>query len=628
MTFSKLPPVLGMAGVISTKPGAMVGEEAWLVRAFAAGPSSTLIEWRGDGMFVVTAEPSHEAGMAAGSFQRGIPEAGHARGVLLGHYYGDARRMETASRSTQTLQRYGERGLAAFNEINGAWTGVVWNSRTQEALFVRDGLGIYTLFAGRIGDRIYFTTDLRVFQAAGLFAEPDEQAWLEFLHYLYVPAPRTVSTGVVAVHPGHALVISNQVRQERYAVRRFVEGPALAPGTSFEEALDPHLPEFEDRLLTAVRDSLPPTGRVVLTLSGGKDSSTLAVALSKICPDRVLALNVGAKDQRVDEAADAALVCKALGLEFQSYVPTDEELAHGVYRFARVQDQPVGDIAALPYFLAMSQLPPDCTVILDGTGNDYYFGIPSTAKGAIRYQRRLEWQKRLPGPLWPLALRLMALGPDGYRQQARLWQRPIEETFVAWEGWSADELEALAGHEVSFAGTRLWEVMRAADPQNWIALLTDVICGVWEPHTAYRKAVHFAHALGRAIRFPFIDSRLAAFVNDLPMELKYRNGVNKQILRAYMKRNLPREIVEKPKSPFVFDVNRILSNPVHRWPESLERDGVLKPVAGWSDRPIRTLQASHARAPQDARWQHRLYALCLLATVSGMSRGYAPSSGY
>ena len=86
--------------------------------------------------------------------------------------------------------------------------------------------------------------------------------------------------------------------------------------------------------------------------------------------------------------------------------------------------------------------------------------------------------------------------------------------------------------------------MRAQPP----FLQTEVVCGVWSPHTSYRKAVYLAHALGRGIRLPFIDDRLASFVNGLPEQLKSRDGVNKQIIRAYMRRNLPREIVEKPKS--------------------------------------------------------------------------------
>jgi asparagine synthase (glutamine-hydrolysing) len=130
------------------------------------------------------------------------------------------------------------------------------------------------------------------------------------------------------------------------------------------------------------------------------------------------------------------------------------------------------------------------------------------------------------------------------------------------------------------------------------------------------------------MRFPFTDSRLASFVQGLPEELKFKDGVNKQILRAYMRKNLPREIVEKPKHGFVFDLNRLFANPAFRWPDEMERAGLLRMLPTWSQGPIHELLRRHAQAPGDARWQYRLYALCLLATVLAVKNGYDPLSAF
>jgi asparagine synthetase B (glutamine-hydrolysing) len=275
----------------------------------------------------------------------------------------------------------------------------------------------------------------------------------------------------------------------------------------------------------------------------------------------------------------------------------------------------------------MERLPEDCTVVLDGTGNDYYFGIPSRAKGVHRYRLRLQVQERLPDPVWRSLVQLMARGPEKVRQLGRYWARPVEESFVAWEGWSLEELTALFHRPVSVDDTYLWQVMREEHTAGWLRLLTEVVARVWEPHSAYRKAVNFARAAGRGIRFPFIDARLADYVRNLPADLKFRGDVNKCLLRAYMHANLPGDIVEKPKSPFVFDLNRLLLNPVHRWPEELHNAGRLKVVPTWADAPVDALLASHRRAPADIRWQHRLYALSLLASVVAISQGYEPVVG-
>ena len=151
-------------------------------------------------------------------------------------------------------------------------------------IFARDCVGGQTLYAAQLDGRIVFATDLRAFHASGMLRALDEEAVAQFLHYLYVPAPRTLVAGCTAVLPGHVLSIGDSTRHEKYATPRFVKGPTIENADELERETERHLPAFEDRLLTAVADCVPERGRVALALSGGKDSSVLAIALSKVCP--------------------------------------------------------------------------------------------------------------------------------------------------------------------------------------------------------------------------------------------------------------------------------------------------------------------------------------------------------
>lgn len=619
------PITFGMAGVIYTDPRRReTYNESWLSTAFRMTPWTTRCDWHSDDMTVVTYQHAHEFKTSPGSFQFRVPTAGDMSGVVFGQFFEMPEpNPQPDSFSNTIISAYSRRGASCFRELNGLWVAVVWDSAGRQAHFARDCIGGQTLQAAQLEGRIVFATDLRAFHAGGLLRAFDEEAIAQFLHYLYVPAPRTLSDGCIAVLPGSVLSIGTTTRQEKYAAPRFVRGAKIPCAEDIEHEIERHLPAFEEKLLAAVADCIPERGRIALALSGGKDSSVLAVALSKICPDRVLAFTVGQRDERLNEAHHAALVCGALGLPHLCYVPTDDDLARGLFDFARVQDQPVGDPAALTYFLGMSRLHEDCTVVIDGTGNDYYFSFPGTDKGLWRYKRRTEIQAAA-GPLWPAFLAVMSLGPLGARRLSQFWRRPVEESFVAWDGWSSAELMQLFGREVSFDGTYLWHLMQGADPANWVEIQTEVNGCIWEPHTAYRKAVHFAHALGKSIRFPFADNRLASFVQGLPEQLQFKDGVNKQILRAYMKNNLPREIVEKPKSGFIVDFDRLFVNPVFCWQKELDRAGLLRALPTWSQQPIDELMTQYKQSPGDPRWQQRLYALCLLATVLAVKDGYDP----
>ena len=592
--------------------------------SFLKTPRIRRTEWRSESIFVVTQEQAEEVGAGVTDSFCEVPTVGSFQGISYGQYFGLGEvDRPTHLASKEMLSAFQQAGSHSFRDVNGAWVGVTWDGARQQACFVRDGLGIQTIYVARMPDRVLFSTDLRLLQFSGMFDNLDENAIAEFLHYLYVPAPLTILKNVYAVLPGHVLWLDEKVRQERYAPPRFVRGAETVESHQTGRTTERYLPEFEKHLLHAVEDCVPRRGRIALALSGGKDSSTLAVALSKVCPDRVLAFNVGSTDERFNEAKDAALVSKALGFAFQSYVPTDRDLAKGLRHFAAVQDTPIGDPAALPYFLAMKNLPDDCCVIFDGTGNDSYFGIPSYAKGVHRYRLRLQIERNMPSNVWKLILRLMSWGPGWMRELREYWSKPSEESFVAWDGWPAEELSTLFRRQVSFADTYLWELMQNGESEDWIALLTNVVCGVWEPHTAYRKAM-LAHALGKGIRFPFTDNRLAQFINRLPVALKFEGGKNKVLLRAYMAKHLPQEILIKPKAPFVFDLNRLMQNSEYRWVEDLNQQGILQILPNLDNESIQQLLSRHAKDPKESKWKFRLYALCLLSTFLAVRRGWNP----
>ena len=621
---------IGMAGVIyaSETDGRNGSETRSMSVLFAEGPRTRKTEWRGRHVYAVTVEHVGEAGGTAGTYSSVMPSSGACEGIVFGQYFGPGSlRAGAETVSRRVCEDYVRDGLPAFLQLNGAWAGALWDNDRHQACLVRDPVGVETLHAAQLPGRVVFATDLRILMCLGLCERVDEQAVVEFLHYLYVPAPRTIADHVRAVLPGHAVRFdeTSQPEQTRYASPRYFPGTRSSPSRDLESEAARYVFELEEHLTQAVADCLPREGRVALALSGGKDSSSLAVVLSKICPERVLAFNVGSPNVLHDEESDAALVARSLGLAFKPYVPTPRQLVEGLHQFLAVQGQPVGDLAALPYFLGMRNLPEDCHVILDGTGNDYYFGIPSVEKAQHRYGRRLAIEGGLPPAAWRLLVRLMALGPVVLRRLAAVWSEPIEESFVSWEGWSREELSRLRGGEVSFENTYLWKVMREGRGSDWIQVLTNVVCGVWEPHAAFRKAFHFAHALGRGIRFPFTDDRLAAFVNGLPAEFKHSEGRNKILLRAFMARHLPGSILTKPKSPFIFDLRLLLANPEYSWIADLSDHGLLRVMPGWDEEVIRELMERHARAPNDTRWQCRVYALCLLAGVMAVNEGWKPT---
>ncbi|MES9945267.1 MAG: asparagine synthetase B family protein [Candidatus Thiodiazotropha sp.] len=612
----RIPPVMvGFAGVIRLDGQShdLKKELDLIDNQFAKSESTSKAVWLGENVAALSYQNTQESKTDSDVKEYTIPVLDGLQGVLHGSLFEQEQSHDHIKSSLRLLEIYRQNDVSKFQTINGAWAGFIFDSKTKTISFIRDRIGIQTLNVIKHGESVYFATDLRLLRNS-VALNIDSQSIAELCHYLYVPAPLTMYKNCTAVLPGHILQIDSQFKQKKYSKDRFVIGDSLNDDNRINEAIEKQLPNFENHLIKAVTDCLPEQGRIALTLSGGKDSSALAIALSKICPDRVVALTIGQSEKRSDETKDARKVCKALGLQHISYYPTDDEIEEGFYKFTALSDQPIGDPATLPYFLGMTKLPDDCNLILDGTGNDYYFGVSSVPRGIWKYQKRIDIEDRVPKYLWRTVLGAMKLTTSNMRNLAKNWDMPIEEAFVAWQGWSSKELEDLLDREVSFEHTYLWNVMGRRKSMTRIELETEVICGVWEPHTAYRKAHYLAHALGKGIRFPFTDNRLAEYINDLPEELKLKNNVNKQILRAYLKANLPEEIVNKKKMGFVFNINRILEDSSYKWIDYLV-NYKEELFSNNAKSIIDKLLKDYRDNPNDPSNQHRLYALMLLAFV-------------
>jgi asparagine synthetase B (glutamine-hydrolysing) len=211
---------------------------------------------------------------------------------------------------------------------------------------------------------------------------------------------------------------------------------------------------------------------------------------------------------------------------------------------------------------------------------------------------------------------MMALGPARYQSQAREWRKPIEETFVHWFGWSQRELEALTGRPTDFSETFMWQQARELMSESWQTVETELYGGIWEPHADYRNTHTLGRALGKAVRFPFVDQRLIRFVNQLPEELKFQGGLNKIILRAFMQKHLPADILAKPKGAFIFDLKPILLRQDESLAGMLLKEGQMQILPEWSLAVIE--RVAEAFEEGDDSLVDRVYAVCLLALWNEM----------
>ena len=76
-------------------------------------------------------------------------------------------------------------------------------------------------------------------------------------------------------------------------------------------------------------------------------------------------------------------------------------------------------------------------------------------------------------------------------------------------------------------------------------------------------------AVSLETRIPLLDPEVVAFGLGLPVDLRMRNGVGKQILRETLKRYVPEQMFTRPKTGFTPPVESWLLGPLRGWAEDL-----------------------------------------------------------
>lgn len=444
------------------------------------------------------------------------------------------------------LRREGE---ACLSRLVGMFALAFWDRRDQSLLLARDRLGKKPLvYAELAGGGLCFASEIQALRAhPGIDLSLDREALSEFLACLYVPAPRTIHSGIRKLPPGHLL----RWRDGRVQVERHWR-PAYAGSRA--PTLDEAVEELLPLLRQAVRDRLVADVPVGCFLSGGIDSSVIAALMAEAVDEPIRSFTMTFAERTYDEREAAAQVANHVGARHME-LPASAELAGLLDRYVMAFGEPFGNPTALLINDLSRKAREHVTVALVGDGGDEVFaGYPRYEGGLLagKYRRLPAWLRK--GVIAPAA-RLIpesSAGRHGFRRLREFLEGanlPDAEMYAAWvEYFGPDERRALLGLPAPPPRpiADLYRRAPSADPLDAMQQ-TDLESFLPGNLLAYGDAMSMDHAL--ELRLPLIDHRLVEAVGRLAPSLRFRDG-KKTLLRAVARRLLPTGIVERPKRGF------------------------------------------------------------------------------
>lgn len=507
-----------------------------------------------------------------------------------------------------TFDRWGI--AASIQRFVGMFALAVWDAERRELHLVRDRLGIKPLYYAWSQGRLWFGSELRSLMVIPeIPRDLDPLALMEYLRYLYVPAPRSIFASVRKLLPGHHLIVKSKQREE----------PTSAPYWSLPEAAmrglqnrvtgndEEVVAEFDRLLQDAVALRMEADVPLGALLSGGIDSSVVVAMMQAASTRPVQTFSIGFPGTEHDEAAMARGVAAHLGTDHHELSVDGGAALELVPRLASHSDEPLADPSQIPTLLVCELARRSVTVALTGDGGDELFGgynrylsgpgmiatasrVPGGARRILGdlvgmvSQDRWDQVYRAVAPLIPAARRQRLPGEkirkagqvfqsggeaEMYRSLLSAWQHPTR--LLAHPRAGADRiLEAL---ESRAAPSALLDRIMLADQM------------VYLPDDLLAKVDRMSMAVSLEARVPLLDHRVVEHSWRLRPEHKVRDGQGKWILRQVLYRRVPRALIDRPKTGFTAPIGAWLKGPLRPWaeshlsPEALTRSGLLDPSA-------------------------------------------------
>jgi asparagine synthase (glutamine-hydrolysing) len=289
-----------------------------------------------------------------------------------------------------------------------------------------------------------------------------------------------------------------------------------------------------------------------LLQSGGKDSTTLAIAIAEARPDTTCITYLGGREE--NEVASAQHVARTLGLRHEQLV-CDPGRAYDRYLdiLARM---PLlcADFALLSYVdLATEIASRGGDGVIDGLGSDTYFGAPVKLKQRILF--RLARGLRLPA----FVFELPGVGTSFQLCYAlsTLQMDPVERVFPGSRFTDA-EVEELFGRPIAhLSRERLTlfkgELASAASLDEW----RDISLSIAGAAGGFAKGLYTADALSLQAAFPFCDRGFREWIYRQIPTSKMTDPVSK-INKVLVRNHIATRFDELPyvskKGSFRFDL--------------------------------------------------------------------------
>lgn len=422
------------------------------------------------------------------------------------------------------LAAYSKWGYDCVSKFNGMWSFAIYDPARKIVFCSRDRLGVKPFhFTRTKSGGFAFASEIPALLAlVGASAQINPARLASYIvSGATDDGPETLYSGIRELRGARNGIFD--LRNNSWTECQYW---SLPNSPDFEGSEEEALEVFEDIFESAVRLRLHADVPVALLLSGGVDSSAIALAIQRV-GGKVMSVTSSFPDYpEIDETGYAAIAAKSCGLPHKLVQPNISDAVSCEPLLTKAQASPYGSLSLYVHWAILRSIKENrIPVVLSGQGGDELFF------GYERYYANY-WRSH-----WPSFMKMYAVGAEMSRNSGLGRFKSLQYLlYFGVDGlqWQLRKLRASsafkrqlidAAYEVpdsilkTRAGLQSTELTQATLPR----LLR------YDDRTSGSLAVE--------TRLPFLDYRLVQFAYALPWKTNINGGWTKYLLRKYLDRH-------------------------------------------------------------------------------------------
>ena len=421
-------------------------------------------------------------------------------------------------------------GYNVVNHLNGIFAFAIWNEGKRELFLARDHFAVKPLFYSIKDNQLIFASEIKaLFEYPSIYPRIDKEGISELFGIGPAHTPGLgVFKGIEELKPANYMVFN----RSGIKIREYWKLKSKVHTDDFETTCN----TVKNLLTDSIERQLVSDVPLCTFLSGGLDSSIITLYTANYCKKNNLPMvetySVDYVDndknfQKTDFQPNSdndyiSLVTNQLGIKHNTILLDTPELAEYLKEAMIARDLPgMADVDS-SLLLFCKKVKENATVAIMGEcadeifgGYPWFFREDALTSGTFPWSINIKQRQHLLNPEIEKKIDLKQY--IDYRYNQSLNEVELLET---------DTEETKQKRKITYL------------TMNWFM------------QTLLTRTDRMGMYNGLELRVPFCDYRLAEYVWNIPWETKSLNGREKGLLRYIMKDELPKEIVERKKSPY------------------------------------------------------------------------------